>query len=255
MSIEVRFKLMLSWFDANVKWINLKEEKSLNILSKDSVDLLWMPQISFENADGICNLMIDESALVSINKRSDGQLLQYSNEVDIQEYFLSSQNPIEYERRYHQILHCDFQFFWYPFDQQICGIRLKLFDSIAKDVTLIPTIINYTGDQDLLQFNVINWNLVRLDDGAVEGQLTFQRNYVNHFATTFLPSFCILLISLCTLYFKPEHFKTSVPVTITSMLGKYYLECLVNLIFCFSTFYTICKNCTIIATNIIPKDD
>ena len=220
MSVEVRFKLMLSWFDANVKWINLKDDNNLNILSKDSVNLLWMPQISFENTDGINNLMIDEFTLVSINKSSDGQILQYPDEVDIQEYFLSSQNPIEYERKYHQILFCEFKFFWYPFDKQICGIRLKLFDSIANDVTLIPNIINYTGDQELLQFNVINWNLIKLEGGAIEGQLTFQRNYVNHFATTFLPSFCILLISLCTLYFKSEHFKTSVPVTITSMLGK-----------------------------------
>ena len=220
MSVEVRFKLMLSWFDANVKWINLKEDKSLNILSRDSVDLLWMPQIAFENADGIRNLLIDEFALVSINKNSDGQVLQYPDEVDIQEYFLSSENPIEYERKYHQILHCDFEFFWYPFDKQNCGIKLKLFDSIANDVTLIPTFINYTGNQELLQFNVINWNMIKSEDGVVEGQLSFQRNYVNHFATTFLPCFCILLISLYTLYFKSEHFKTSVPVTITSMLGK-----------------------------------
>ena len=174
MIVEVRFKLMLSWFDANVKWINLKEDKSLNILSQNSVDLLWMPQIAFKNADGIRNLMIDEFALVSINKSSDGQVLQYPDEVDIQEYFLSSENPIEYEREYHQILHCDFEFFWYPFDKQSCGIKLKLFDSIANDLTLIPTFINYTGNQELLQFNVINWNMIKSEDGVIEGQLTFQ---------------------------------------------------------------------------------
>ena len=31
---------------------------------------------------------------------------------------------------------------------------------------------------------------------------------------------CLLLISYCTLFFKKEHFKTSLPVVITTLLGE-----------------------------------
>ena len=44
-------------------------------------------------------------------------------------------------------------------------------------------------------------------------------NYV-HLITTFIPSLCILTIAQATVYFKTEHFKTSVPVAVSALLGK-----------------------------------
>ena len=39
--------------------------------------------------------------------------------------------------------------------------------------------------------------------------------------TTYIPSLFILAIAQITVYFKNEHFKTSVPVAVTSLLGNY----------------------------------
>ena len=220
MFMEVRFKLMLFWYDSNVIWINLKEKKNLNVLSKEEIGQLWMPQMMFENADSIKPLILDDSALLSVNKESKGEVLQYPDEINDQMYFNSSENPLEYERKYQLKLYCDFDFLWFPFDTQECGIKLKLFDAQSADVSLEPGSINFTGEQNLLQFKVIGWKISKNKDGMVEARMTFQRDYTNHFATTFLPSLCILMIAQCTLYFKSEHFKTSIPVTLTSMLGK-----------------------------------
>ena len=64
MVIEVKFKLMITWFEDNVIWINLKENKHMNILSKEEIADLWMPQMMFENADSIQPLLIDNLALI-----------------------------------------------------------------------------------------------------------------------------------------------------------------------------------------------
>ena len=241
MFMEVKLKLMISWFDHNVKWINLKENKNLNVLSREEIGLLWMPQMMFENADAIKPLIIDESALINVYRISKGKVIGYPNEVNDQMYFNSSKNPLQYERKYQQKLYCDFDFFWYPFDTQVCGIKLQLFDSLSNDVLLQAGAINFTGEQNLLQFKVIGWEIARSADGIVEAKLTFQRDYVNHFATTFLPSFCILMIAQCTIYFKSEHFKTSVPVTLTAMLGRLFSsQDYRQLIFCFSSFHSVC---------------
>ena len=43
---------------------------------------------------------------------------------------------------------------------------------------------------------------------------------MNHLMTTFIPSLCILTIAQATVYFKTEHFKTSVPLAVSALLGK-----------------------------------
>ena len=49
-----------------------------------------------------------------------------------------------------------------------------------------------------------------------------KRNPVNQLMTTYIPSLFILAIAQITVYFKNEHFKTSVPVAVTSLLGKFF---------------------------------
>ena len=72
----------------------------------------------------------------------------------------------------------------------------------------------------------------------VAAVLTFQRIFVNHLFSTFIPACCLLLLSYSTLFFKVgngifhhcqvspanyllqrEHFKTSLPVAVTTLLG------------------------------------
>ena len=48
----------------------------------------------------------------------------------------------------------------------------------------------------------------------------FRRDFINELMNTFIPSFTTLLISHTTVFFSHEHFKTSVPVAVTSLLGE-----------------------------------
>ena len=54
-------------------------------------------------------------------------------------------------------------------------------------------------------------------------EVLLQRLYQHHLFNTYVPTLCLMLICQATLYFKKEHFKTNVPVTITTMLVMYTL--------------------------------
>ena len=83
--------------------------------------------------------------------------------------------------------------------------------------------VTFTGNKKLLQFVVTKWKIEEGDEeyNKLVAKLTFKRMYSNYIATTYVPSFCILLATECTVFFKKEHFKTSIPVTITNMLGDW----------------------------------
>ena len=94
--------------------------------------------------------------------------------------------------------------------------------------------MEYLGETELLQYSVKEWRMEKAGSNLVKAVFkvhfhTFtlshltvfkvQRIFVNHLFTTFIPACCLLLISYCTLFFKKEHFKTSLPVVITTLLG------------------------------------
>ena len=56
---------------------------------------------------------------------------------------------------------------------------------------------------------------------------------MNHLMTTFIPSLSILSIAQATVYFKTEHFKTSVPVAVSALLGK-VIKCTTTIFHIFS---------------------
>jgi hypothetical protein len=102
-------------------------------------------------------------------------------------------------------------------------------------VTLSPGRAGYSGPVELLQYTVTGWRLEAPDRGprgALAAVLRLRRRFINHLFTTFLPACGLLLISYSTLFFKREHFKTSVPVIITTLLG-------INLDIQISAHYTL----------------
>ena len=80
--------------------------------------------------------------------------------------------------------------------------------------------MEYIGETELLQYSVKEWRMEKVGGNMVKAVLKVQRIFVNDLFTTFIPACCLLLISYCTLFFKKEHFKTSLPVVITTLLGE-----------------------------------
>ena len=54
--------------------------------------------------------------------------------------------------------------------------------------------------------------------------VSLRRHIGYHLISTFLPSICVLILAQTTVYFKSEHFKTSIPLAVTSMLVMYTLN-------------------------------
>ena len=51
--------------------------------------------------------------------------------------------------------------------------------------------------------------------------MDLKRQYQHHLFNTYIPTLGLMMICQTTLYFNKEHFKTNVPVTITTMLGTH----------------------------------
>ena len=80
----------------------------------------------------------------------------------------------------------------------------------------------YSGPVQLLQYNIITWEM-KEEEGGLVIVFKLQRRILHHLFTTFIPTFCLMVMCQSTLYFKAEHFKTTAGVTVTTMLVMYTL--------------------------------
>jgi hypothetical protein len=124
MFVDLKFNLLLEWFDHQATWTHLQPDSHLNVLSPEELDRLWLPKVLFRNSDNISPIHHDGSSVVSVRKEGPGVSLQGAL------YYNASENPLVYQRKYQQRFYCNFDFHWYPFDTQECGIELVNFDAL-----------------------------------------------------------------------------------------------------------------------------
>ena len=100
---------------------------------------------------------------------------------------------------------------------------MKVAVSMERYIELTVGQVNYTGPSSLVQFKVHNPQMVLKSGHFLVVQISFQRMFLYHLVSTFLPSLCLLVVSLITMYIDESHFEATIMVSLTSMLVMYTL--------------------------------
>ena len=241
MSFSSKFNLVAEWFDARLTWNDLNDDKFLNIPSKNVLDKLWFPSVIFINTPDNYQTMMDSKARLLVKKEGNFTLSSVQ-EVEETAYYKGSENTIQYSRDFYHQFKCHFELLNYPFDTQVCTFMMKRPNKVEKFVKLVPNKLNYSGPLKMAEFSVVDWDMIETNDDKefdIKVEIILKRRVSQHILSTYLPSLCILTIAQVgldyqenhnsvflqvTLFFKKEHFKTAIPLAITSMLVMYTLK-------------------------------
>ena len=96
---------------------------------------------------------------------------------------------------------------------------------VTKDkIRLLLGSVNYLGPSALLEFNVMNVTFISKSIDYVAVDILLQRRYFYHLATTYFPTFCLIIITEMLLFINEEHFEAIIMVALTTMLVMYTLH-------------------------------
>ena len=141
MTISVKFRLKMRWFDSRLRWMDLSENKYFNTLNSDETDKIFIPFINFENTNSHERIRTDDKATVLVERR--GNYTTSSKHIlKTIGYYMGNENPIYYQRKYHVKFNCEFHLDYYPFDTQHCYIVLTKPKKLKKFINLIPELVN-----------------------------------------------------------------------------------------------------------------
>ena len=222
---SAKFSLRFAWYERRISWHNLAEDQTLNEVLPHIYDQLFVPSLLFKNTPKMERSPLDGEALVFGRREGERRKCEPRELWEVGLY-RGRENPIVYTRSFHHEFTNDFDLSYFPFDTQTLIVEIGPTQAAME---VVPGMMEYTGKRSTRRFWILDWTIKqrkgeRAKDHLVVVSITIQRRVPQILLSTYLPSLCILIIAQSTTYFKKEHFKTSIPMAITSMLVMYTLN-------------------------------
>ena len=117
--IELKFEMLMEWYEHRVDYHNLKTVETLNTLSDEELRSLWIPYIIFQNTDNNEATEIDGvRSTVFIKRESEFQQsgIEIADEIQI---FPGASNKLTIGQTYSKKFHCTYLLHYFPFDTQV----------------------------------------------------------------------------------------------------------------------------------------
>ena len=117
--IELKFDILMEWYEYRVDYQNLKTVKALNTLTDEELRSLWIPYIIFQNTDDDEAVELDGvRSRVFIIRESDFQRsgMEIAEEIEI---FSGASNKLTIGQTYSKQFHCTYLLHYFPFDTQV----------------------------------------------------------------------------------------------------------------------------------------
>ena len=107
-SFQVKFTLLLSWYDHRVIYHDLKHNRLANSPTLEEVAMLWIPGIIFDNTEHNDVLIHDNLAKVTVSREGKGISADETivDEVDI---FKGSENKLTLDKSFTKTVKCIYQ--------------------------------------------------------------------------------------------------------------------------------------------------
>ena len=175
-AFEVKFRLLLSWYDSRLVYHNLKKSRISNSPSIEEVSKLWIPNVIFDNTKNNDVIALDSLAKITISREG---ALESSDETVVDEIniFKGSENKITFDKIFTKNVKCIYQLQLYPFDTQECMINLEVGKYERKIMNILPQEIEMKGETLLSQYFITGWKLEFKDKG--EAKEEFEEHYFN----------------------------------------------------------------------------
>ena len=220
-SFQVKFTVVLKWFDARLSFNNLRSSPKINGLQPAEVDQIWFPYFIFDNTNKKEIGLLDSKSSLKVMRMGEG-ILNGNQDTENKYIFSGNENSIEYKRFYSQEFECEYGLHWYPFDTQICYLDLKPTSDLKDFIKILTDEFLYEGPLDLTEFTVKKTEMrlenVTYDSTLLRVEVRIQRRLLSLVLTAFIPTIILNTIGHMSNYFKEFFFEGLMSLNVTVML-------------------------------------
>ena len=206
--------LYLTWYESRINFQNLIDG-GLNKLTREEMDILWVPKLIFHNTNLRLETLLDEKAYLSV-----ARIGNYTAQKN-RRTFDGSKNPLTVSRFYKTSFICNFDMAWYPFDTQKCSMVFVVESTAEAFVDISIGDLNYSGPKELTQYFIKKEVFYSKEQGGIETTVVdifLGRRLLSIILTVFVPTIILNLVGHASNYFKEFFFEAIISVNVTAML-------------------------------------
>ncbi|KAK3854960.1 hypothetical protein Pcinc_038605 [Petrolisthes cinctipes] len=139
------------------------------------------------------------------------------------EVYPGETNSLKLTQTYWVRVSCQMDLQDYPFDSQLCTFNMRL-QAFTRDLVAIMTPgtnVEYLGTRNLREYELRSVEMVQQDWKKHSGQeIRFRLENLSGFyiSSTYVPTFLMVIICYCTLFFEIEDFQDRIMVSLTALL-------------------------------------
>ena len=226
-SIQLQFEVILNWMENRATYLNLKEKAALNKMTDEDVKKLWLPLLIYTNTDQKKTTRLGEygngewRTTVTVTREANFMAAN-EDELDETNIFAGAENGLTMRQTYTHRFQCNYILSRYPFDTQVCTIKMNVPTLDHETVKLIPKGLVMEQAEEMTIFHIIDRQLVyRNTSQPQEGIFMFivlKRKITSEMMTTYFPTMMLTAITFATTFFKPYFFEAALTVNLTTML-------------------------------------
>ena len=119
--IDLQFEITLEWKENRAIYHNLKKETSLNAMTDNDIETLWLPYVIYANTDMKEAVQLDNGLHTTVVVSREGNFTTSSADVTIDEtnVFEGKENRLSMYQSYTKSFQCLYRLQHYPFDTQV----------------------------------------------------------------------------------------------------------------------------------------
>ena len=225
--IELTYTLQLSWVEERMTFNNIVDKKndssSVKTLSRNRSDI-WDPFTKMIHINSIIGSVDYEEDSKEMRVNVTNKPISINPEMSLEEIEYPGEKAVLFETmRLKAIYDCYFDLFRFPFDKQVCKIKLKIKDFSNRKMELISNAdsVEFVGPTLLQDFRVVNWSSISVENRNGKEfwlVLTFQRLYQQQLTAIYLQFLLLWTVSYFTLFIDVYDFSNRFMGAVTALL-------------------------------------
>ncbi|KAK4291768.1 hypothetical protein Pmani_035423 [Petrolisthes manimaculis] len=220
MKMTLDLTIELIWRDPRLDMESLNYADTLNVIHDSHT--IWRPELLFQDLTGTEaeNRLQWETFVAVMESGPDPDDITRVREDEV---YPGQTNSLKLTQTYWVRVSCQMDLQDYPFDSQLCTFNMRL-QAFTRDLVAIMTpgtSVEYLGTRNLREYELRSVEMVQQDWKNHSGQeIRFRLENLSGFyvSSTYVPTFLMVIICYCTLFFEIEDFQDRIMVSLTALL-------------------------------------
>ena len=70
--LQLKFNLRMEWVDARLEFYNIKLDETMNVITNEELERIWLPIIVFDNTESDQRSILDGKSFATIKRMKEG---------------------------------------------------------------------------------------------------------------------------------------------------------------------------------------